>query len=83
MDIFLKCRFCILKRRVKSLTREIRNEYHSLMARSNMYHGGRLDVDSMIKDYSDSRRIKIFGIKRNIVKVKLRIKNKGNGCTGR
>lgn len=49
---------------------EIDDECSSLNYRNNLYHDGRLDVDSLIEDYSKERMTKIYQIKRELVKLR-------------
>lgn len=60
----------MLKRRIKSLMSEMDHERTTLNHRSNLYHDGRLNVDSMIEEYSKDRMIKIYQIKRELVKLR-------------
>lgn len=49
---------------------EIDRERSVLSDRSNLYHGGRLEIDSLLDDYSSIRRSKIYQIKRELVKLR-------------
>ena len=70
MDILLKYKFCLLKRKIGSLMKEIAYERTLLLQRSNRYHDGRLNVDNLMEEYSKLRMTKIFQIKRELVKLK-------------
>ena len=70
MGLWIKYKFCILKRKIKSLMSEIDRERSVLSDRSNLYHGGRLEIDSLLDDYSSIRRSKIYQIKRELVKLR-------------
>lgn len=70
MSLRLKYRLCRLRCKIKSLISEIDHERSVLNHRSNLYHGGRLNIDSMIEEYSKDRMIKIYQIKRELVKIR-------------
>ncbi len=76
MDILIKYKLCVLKRKINSLMREIDYERALLLHRSNVYHDGRLNVDNMIEEYSKQKMAKIFQIKRELVKLKQNESNK-------
>ena len=66
----MKYRFCVLKRKIKRLLNEINYERMALANRSNQYHNGRLNIDSMLEEYTNDRMKKIYQIKRELVKLK-------------
>lgn len=70
MSLWLKYRFCMLKRRIKSLMSEIDHERTTLNHRSNLYHDGRLNVDSLMEEYSKERMNRIYQIKKELVKLR-------------
>jgi len=76
MDILMKYKLCVLKRKINSLMKEIAYERALLLHRSNVYHDGRLNVDNMIEEYSKQKMAKIFQIKRELVKLKQNESNK-------
>ena len=70
MKIFRILRCCILGVRISVIRGEISDERVRISNRSDKYHGGRLDVDSLMHDYIIERRVRIMGIKRDIVKIR-------------
>ena len=70
MGLWIKCKFCLLRRKIKSLMMEIDHERLVLNERSNLYHNGRLNIDSLIEEYSKRRMVKIYQIKRELVKLR-------------
>ena len=70
MSLWLKYKFCMLRRRIKSLMSEIDHERNVLTTRNNLYHNGRLNIDSLLEGYSNERILKIYQIKRELVKLR-------------
>ena len=70
MGLWIKYKFCRLKRKIKSLMSEIDNERLVLSERSNLYHNGRLNIDSLLEEYTSKRMVKIYQIKRELVKLR-------------
>ena len=70
MDILIKYKLCVLKRKIKTLMDEISHERLVLIHRSDRYHNGRLNIENLMEDYSSQKMAKIFQIKRELVKLK-------------
>lgn len=64
LDLDRKIRWCILVRRVRSLREDIRREFRIL------YHGGRLDIDRLMEDYSREKSSQIWRIKRHLIRLR-------------
>ena len=60
----------MLKRKIKSLMSEIDHERNVLTTRNNLYLNGRLNIDSLLEGYSNERMLKIYQIKRELVKLR-------------
>lgn len=74
MKIFRVLRCCILGVRISGIRSQINDERIRISERSDKYHGGRLDVDRLMHDYIIERRVKIMGIKRDIVKIRKNVR---------
>lgn len=70
MGLWVKYKFCMLKRKIKSLMSEIDHERNVLTTRNNLYLNGRLNIDSLLEGYSNERMLKIYQIKRELVKLR-------------
>jgi hypothetical protein len=70
MGFCIKFRFCLLSRKIKSLLLDIERDRLVLVNRSNFYHNGRLDVDSLLEEYSKERIVRIYQIKKELVKLR-------------
>lgn len=69
-DITTTYKICILVKKIHKIEKSIPAHRHYLADRSIKYHKGRLNIDSLMKDFEKEKRIETFSIKREIVKLK-------------
>lgn len=69
-DITTTYKICILVKKIHKIKKNIPAHRNYLADRSIKYHKGRLNIDSLMKDFEKEKSIETFSIKREIVKLK-------------
>ncbi len=55
--------------RIRRLLKDIKDESCALHVRNYQYHGGRLNTESLMEDYTNRKMEEIYSIKRELVKL--------------
>jgi NAD+--asparagine ADP-ribosyltransferase len=61
----------ILVNKINGIRKSIPGYWYDLDQRNQIYHKGKLPIDSLMNDYIKKKDIEIFSIKREIVKLKV------------
>lgn len=70
MNLLLKYRSCLLSVKIRGLLKNISDERVLLEVRNCEYHDGRLNIESLMDEYTSNKMVEIFSIKRELVKLR-------------
>jgi hypothetical protein len=68
--VLKKCKICLLTREIRKYKKKENTYRYVLMERSQKYHNGRLEIDSLLENEINKGKATIFRLKRGIVKEK-------------
>lgn len=60
----------ILVRKINKIRKSIPEYWYDLDQRNQIYHKGKLPIESLMDDYIRQKGVEIFSIKREIIKLK-------------
>jgi hypothetical protein len=67
-NILKQGKLCLLKSQIRRQERSINSVRNHIVTRNNKFHGGRLEVDEILVSTTEEERLKIYSLKRQIVK---------------
>lgn len=69
-NILKQGKLCLLKSQIRRQRRNIEGMRTHIIYRNNKFHGGKLEVDEILESTTEEQRLKIYSLKRQIVKNK-------------